>query len=78
MPKPDHIGTCADCAFFVPQWISDRDAGYCHAGPPIPVSTDAGIVSEWAKVRNADWCGHWADPTWVSAETVGRLSGDCD
>ena len=75
MPKPDHIGTCNDCAYFV----SNADAehkGQCHYHPPQVVQIgDPIIKSVWPAVWPADWCGQWADPAVVAIELEERIAG---
>lgn len=77
--KPDCIGVCNDCAFFIAQPVDDGKDGYCHARPPIPVqsaiSGKATIIHVWPLVKAYDWCGDWILPGVLAVEMEERIAG---
>ena len=79
MPKPDHIGHCRDCAYFVAQPVDDGDGGHCYAMPAQVVQTgdvDVPIIKSLRPaVAALDWCGMWADPAVVAIELEERIAG---
>lgn len=77
MPKPDHIGTCSNCAYYHPAEAMGHK-GECHYHPPQVVQTgDADhpiIKSVWPAVSPDSWCGQWDDPAIVAIMVEEELA----
>lgn len=57
--------TCAGCAYWRPDRVGDRDAGWgqCRRMPPAmpPIQDDKIVhVGVWPHTQEGDWCGEWA------------------
>ena len=63
MPKPERMGTCAQCEHFEPVTETEGD---CRAQPPTLVvrrAQDRDIVeTRWPSTLPSDWCGNYTGP----------------